>query len=128
MPKTTRPANRAKPRKKRAVTARQQAVLDTIKNYLRRHGVPPTRIEIARELGLREASSVSDHLKRLQRAGRIEVIENKNRSIRLVDDHLPVVRPIAEVAAGTPILCETNIVERLPAALAERFQPAPTTC
>ncbi len=41
----------------------------------------------------------------------------------MLDVDLPLVGPLAEVAAGTPILCEANIVERLPAAIAERFRP-----
>ena len=48
---------------------------------------------------------------------------SERRSIRVLDMDLPLVRPLAVVAAGTPILCEANIVERLPAAIAERFQP-----
>ena len=107
----------------RDLTERQQQVLNWIKGYIRRHGVPPTRLELARGLGLSEASSVTDHLKRLERAGWIQVERNKSRSIRLLDMDLPLVGPLAAVAAGTPILCEANIVERLPAAIAERFQP-----
>lgn len=107
----------------RDLTERQQQVLDWIKGYIRRHGVPPSRLELARGLGLSEASSVTDHLKRLERAGWIQVERSKSRSIRLLDTDLPLVGAIAEVAAGTPILCEANIVERLPAAIAERFRP-----
>ena len=105
------------------LTPRQQEVLDWIRHYIRRYGVPPTRVELAHGLGLSEASSVTDHLKRLEKAGWIQVLPNKSRSIRLLDMDLPLVGPLAAVAAGTPILCEANIVERLPAAIAERFRP-----
>ena len=107
----------------RDLTERQRQVLDWIRRYVRQYGVPPTRVELAHGLGLSEASSVSDHLKRLEKSGWIQVLPNKSRSIRLLDEDLPLVRPLAEVAAGTPILCEANIVERLPAAIAERFRP-----
>ena len=107
----------------RDLTERQQQVLDWIRRYVRQHGVPPTRVELAHGLGLSEAASVSDHLKRLEKNGWIQVLPNKTRSIRLLDTDLPLIGPIAAVAAGTPILCEANIVERLPAAIAERFRP-----
>lgn len=107
----------------RDLTERQQQVLDWIRRYVRQHGVPPTRVELAHGLGLSEASSVTDHLKRLEKSGWIQVLPNKTRSIRLLNEDLPLVGPLAEVAAGTPILCEENIVERLPAAIAERFRP-----
>ena len=38
---------------------------------------------------------------------------------------MPLVRPLAEVAAGTPIVCDAHIVERVPAAIAHRFRPRP---
>ena len=53
----------------RELTTRQREVLDAIKAYLRRHGVPPSRTELAHGLGLAEASSVTGHLARLADAG-----------------------------------------------------------
>ena len=38
---------------------------------------------------------------------------------------MPLVRPLGEVAAGTPIVCEDHIVERVPAVIANRFRPRP---
>ena len=107
----------------RDLTERQQQVLDWIRSYIRRQGVAPTRAELAHGLGLAEASSVTDHLKRLEAGGWIQVLPHKPRSIRVLDMDLPVVGPLAEVAAGTPILCEANIVERVPVGIAERFRP-----
>ena len=43
----------------------------------------------------------------------------------MLDEAVPLVRPPAEVAAGTPIVCDANIVERVPAAIAARFRPRP---
>ena len=40
----------------------------------------------------------------------------------------PFVRPLGtlgEVVAGTPILCDAHIVERVPAVIANRFRPRP---
>ena len=108
------------------LTDRQQETLDWIKAHLRKHGIPPTRAELAEALGLRDASSVSGHLAALADKGWIELRPKIKRGIRVIErENLPLVGPVAEIAAGTPILAETHIVERLPAAIAERFHPRP---
>lgn len=109
----------------RELTRRQQEVLDGIKSHLRRHGVPPSRTELAHSLGLAEASSVTGHLARLADAGWIELMPNTNRGIRVLDQDVPLLGALAEVAAGTPIVCDAHIVERIPAAIAEHFRPRP---
>ena len=109
----------------RELTARQEQVLETIREHIREHGVPPNRVEIAHKLGLADASSVTGHLKRLQETGRIELLGRTPRGIRVLDEAVPLVRPLAEVAAGTPIVCDAHIVERVPAAIAHRFRPRP---
>ena len=107
------------------LTNRQQEVLNSIKDHIRRDGVPPTRTELAHGLGLAEASSVNGHLKRLIKAGRITVLPNKNRAIRVLDEELPLISALAEVAAGTPIVCEAHTVERVPSTIADQFHPRP---
>ena len=109
----------------RELTNRQQEVLDSIKTHIRRHGVPPSRTELAHSLGLAEASSVTGHLARLADAGWIEILPNTNRGIRVLDEDVPLIGALAEVAAGTPIVCEAHILERVPAAIADRFHPRP---
>ena len=107
------------------LTERQEQVLETIRAHIREHGVPPNRVEIAHKLGLADASSVTGHLKRLQETGRIQLLGRTPRGIRVLDEAVPLVRPLAEVAAGTPIVCDAHIVERVPAAVAHRFRPRP---
>ena len=109
----------------RELTNRQQEVLDAIKAHLRRHGVPPSRTELAHSLGLSEASSVTGHLARLADAGRIELLPNTNRGIRVLHQDVPLLRALAEVAAGTPIVCDTHIIDRVPSSIAEHFRPKP---
>lgn len=106
-------------------TDRQQEVLDWIRSHIRRYSVPPTRTEIAHGLGLSEASSVAGHLTALARFGRIEILPGKNRGIRILDDEIPLIGALAEVAAGTPIVCDAHTVERVPRAIAEQFRPRP---
>ena len=109
----------------REPTERQEEVLEWIRNHIRRCGVPPSRSEIAHGLGLSEASSVVSHLKALARHGRIEILPKKNRGIRILEDDIPLIGALAEVAAGTPIVCDAHTVERVPKSIAARFRPQP---
>ena len=111
--------------KMRELTNRQQEVLEGIKTHIRRHGVPPSRTELAHSLGLSEASSVTGHLARLVDAGWIELLPNTNRGIRVLHEDVPLLEALAEVAAGTPIVCDTHIIDRVPGSIAEHFRPRP---
>ena len=66
------------------LTARQQQILDLIKHQLELTGFPPTRAEIARELGFRSANAAEDHLKALARKGAIALTAGASRGIRLI--------------------------------------------
>jgi repressor LexA len=91
------------------LTARQEQVLDVIRHHIDTTGLPPTRADIARELGFRSANAAEEHLKALARKGAIEIIPGASRGIRLPEDNgLPVV---GQVAAGEPILAAENIEE-----------------
>ena len=107
------------------LTGRQKEVLNWIRAYVRKFGIAPTRTEIAQGLGLADSSSVKAHLKRLEEAGCIEVLLKKTRGIRLIDGQVPVIRPLAKVAAGTPIVCKAHIVQRGPASGIEQFRQRP---
>jgi repressor LexA len=89
------------------LTARQAQVLDVIRRYVDDTGFPPTRADIARELGFRSANAAEEHLKALARKGAIEMIAGASRGIRLPDTRgLPIV---GRVAAGAPLLAEEHI-------------------
>ena len=103
------------------LTNRQAQVLDLIKSHIADSGYPPTRADIAKELGFRSPNAAEEHLKALARKGAIEMVPGTSRGIRLnVDMGLPVV---GRVAAGDPILAAENIEEtwQVPTDL---FQPA----
>ena len=103
-----------------ALTKRQAQVLDLIKQHIQDTGYPPTRADIASELGFRSANASEEHLKALARKGAIEMIPGTARGIRLPEDSgLPI---IGRVAAGNPILAAENIEERVDIA-AGLFQP-----
>ena len=89
------------------LTVRQVEVLDLIRTHISDTGYPPTRADIASELGFKSPNAAEEHLKALARKGAIEMIPGTSRGIRLPDmEGLPVV---GRVAAGNPILAEENI-------------------
>lgn len=91
------------------LTNRQQQVLDLIRRYIEETGFPPTRADIARELGFRSPNAAEEHLRALARKGVIEMVAGASRGIRLAESSgLPV---IGRVAAGSPILAQEHIEE-----------------
>ena len=92
------------------LTARQQQVLDLIKQYISNTGFPPTRADIASELGFKSPNAAEEHLKALARKGAIEIIPGASRGIRIPQDTAELGIPIVgKVAAGDPIMSEANI-------------------
>ena len=64
------------------LTPRQQEILDLIRDRIETRGAPPTRAEIARELGFRSANAAESHLRALARKGAIELTRGASRGIR----------------------------------------------
>lgn len=89
------------------LTSRQEEVLEVIRGHITVTGMPPTRADIARELGFRSANAAEEHLKALARKGAIEIIPGASRGIRLKEDlGLPI---IGRVAAGEPVLATEHV-------------------
>lgn len=89
------------------LTARQAEVLALIKTHIEETGFPPTRADIAKELGFKSANAAEEHLKALARKGAIEIIPGASRGIRIPEDKgIPIV---GQVAAGNPILATEHI-------------------
>lgn len=111
------------------LTDRQQQILDLIQSAIARTGAPPTRAEIATELGFKSANAAEEHLQALARKGAIELVSGTSRGIRLRSDALRTINesrskqmasPLAEllqlalpligrVAAGSPILAQEHV-------------------
>jgi repressor LexA len=95
----------------RQLTPRQSQILDMIQDFINESGMPPTRAEIARELGFKSPNAAEDHLRALQRKGMLDLVPGASRGIQLKDSlreqlGLPLV---GRVAAGSPILSEEHI-------------------
>ena len=112
------------------LTARQQQILELIHSAIANTGSPPTRAEIAAELGFKSANAAEEHLQALARKGAIELVSGTSRGIRLKSFNrtqqstsfteqlsekmsefqqsmlLPL---IGRVAAGSPILAQEHV-------------------
>ncbi|MDO4794617.1 MAG: transcriptional repressor LexA [Brachymonas sp.] len=106
------------------LTARQQQILELIQHAIANTGAPPTRAEIAAQLGFRSANAAEEHLKALARKGVIELVSGTSRGIRLkqaaapnsglqqmtLDAFAQLALPlIGRVAAGSPILAQEHV-------------------
>ena len=97
------------------LTPRQTEILRLIQRAINETGMPPTRAEIANELGFKSPNAAEEHLRALARKGVIALVPGASRGIKLMDTMreqmgLPL---IGRVAAGRPILAEENIESRL---------------
>jgi repressor LexA len=95
----------------RELTPRQKEILEMIQDFISENGMPPTRAEIARQLGFKSANAAEEHLRALQRKGALELLPGASRGIQLKDSlrdqmGLPL---IGRVAAGSPILAQEHI-------------------
>ena len=97
------------------LTPRQLQILRLIQETILETGMPPTRKEIADQLGFKSTNAAEDHLRALARKGVISLVPGASRGIQLKDAlreqlGLPL---IGRVAAGRPIMSEENIESRL---------------
>jgi repressor LexA len=109
------------------LTKRQQEVLNVLAKHIADTGLPPTRAEIAAELGFKSANAAEEHLKALARKGAIEKIAGTSRGLRILvnpehadgdtaaanDNQLPIV---GKVAAGSPVLAIEHVESHCPVA------------
>lgn len=96
------------------LTPRQQQIFELIKEKIDITGMPPTRAEIARELGFRSANAAEEHLKALARKNVIEIIPGASRGIRIIQTEAELLEEqglplIGRVAAGEPILAQEHV-------------------
>ena len=111
------------------LTARQQQILELIRATMARTGAPPTRAEIAAELGFKSANAAEEHLQALARKGVIELVSGTSRGIRLKSEALRNLQEsrtpqfslpipglsqlslplVGRVAAGAPILAQEHV-------------------
>ncbi|MBP7394047.1 MAG: repressor LexA, partial [Zoogloea sp.] len=92
------------------LTARQQEILQLIRDTVEHEGRPPTRAEICTFFGFRSPNAAETHLRALAAKGVITLEEGRARGIRLMEAlGLPL---IGRVAAGSPILAAEHMQGR----------------
>jgi repressor LexA len=112
------------------LTARQQMVLDFIRQSISDRGYPPTLREIGARMGIRSTNGVNDHLRALERKGYLTREDMKSRALRptslagpplassenaqtslALDDDMLEIPIVGRVAAGLPLLAEEHIID-----------------
>ena len=110
------------------LTARQQMVLDFIRQSIHDRGYPPTLREIGARMGIRSTNGVNDHLRALERKGYLTREDMKSRALRptgldtpttigepasLVANDVDMVEipVVGRVAAGMPLLAEEHVID-----------------
>ncbi len=91
------------------LTARQEQILTLIKDAIQNTGFPPTRAEIANELGFRSTNAAEEHLQALARKGVIEISAGTSRGIRLLDSELSNHMPSMQMALPHPALMQLSL-------------------
>ena len=116
-----------------ALPERQQRILVVIRDWVTRHGYPPSSRQIGDAVGLRSSSSVSKHLASLEEKGFLRRSPSVSRPIDVRmflqepaaratgDDNVPV-PVVGDIAAGTPISAVEHVddVLQLPRGLTGR--------
>ncbi|MFL6547350.1 MAG: transcriptional repressor LexA [Povalibacter sp.] len=113
------------------LSPKQLEILDFIQQFVSRHGLPPTRGEIATGMGLKNRQGIDQHLRALATKGAIALTPGISRGIKVLGNHqvatanakrlvensdeLPL---LGRIAAGSPILADSNIEDRI------RIEPA----
>lgn len=98
------------------LSAKQQEILDYLKDCILKKGYPPAVREICEAVHLKSTSSVHAHLETLEERGFIRKDPTKPRAIEILDDtfnlgrrELVNVPIIGTVTCGEPIMAEQNI-------------------
>ncbi len=103
------------------ITAKQQEILEYIKETILKKGYPPAVREICEAVHLKSTSSVHSHLETLEENGYIRRDPTKPRTIEILDDCFNLTRRevvnvplIGSIAAGQPFLAQENIENYFP--------------
>ena len=103
------------------ISAKQEEILEYLKEVILKKGYPPSVREICTAVGLSSTSSVFNHLEKLEKNGYIRRDPAKPRCIEIVDDSFQLTRRemaqipvVGTVAAGQPILAQQNIKDYFP--------------
>lgn len=110
-----------------ALSVRQKAMLDFIKEEINHKGYPPTVREIGKAVGLTSTASVHSHLLALEQKGYIRRDSSKQRALEVLEQssttsfeasnlgrEMAMLPIVGTITAGLPILAQENIEEFFP--------------
>ncbi|WP_157008617.1 transcriptional repressor LexA [Agromyces laixinhei] len=121
-----------RPRRRKSLSAKQIAILETIQRSVSSRGYPPSMREIGDAVGLSSLSSVTHQLNQLELAGYLRRDPNRPRALEVLielpgvtdrtdtaAEHTPVgdaamVPLVGRIAAGVPITADQQIDEVFP--------------
>ncbi len=104
------------------LTARQDQVLQFIRQSICDRGYPPTLREIGAHMGIKSTNGVNDHLRALERKGYLTREDMKSRALRpkdmdfgiskkTSDEDMVSVPVLGRVAAGMPLYAEEHLLD-----------------
>jgi repressor LexA len=82
------------------LSPRQQQILRLIGQFMTRHGLPPTRADLARALRLRNRQGIDQHLRAIERKGYLQLEPGIARGIRLLHGAPVATEAVASLAAA----------------------------
>ncbi len=104
--------------KARALTAKQEAIFDYIRQSIKDCGFPPTVREIGDHFGI-TVKGAYDHIKAIEKKGCIKTEQGKSRAIVIVEngssdsdageDSIVNIPLLGRIAAGAPVIADENI-------------------
>jgi repressor LexA len=104
------------------LSPRQQQILRLISQFMTRHGLPPTRADLAHALRLRNRQGIDQHLRAIERKGYLQLEPGIARGIRLLHGTATATEAAANtlllplygrIAAGVPTLAQGNIEDTI---------------
>ncbi len=103
----------------KALTKRQQSILQFVQEYIEQEGYPPSIREIGAKFGIGSLRGVTVHLDALQRKGYI-ARTNTPRSIKITHPayqsqaKVTMLPLLGQIAAGAPILAQEQVENLVP--------------
>ena len=106
------------------LSTNQEKILNAIRSHIKKNGYSPAVRDICQETGIKSTSTVHLHLNNLEKMGYIRRDHTKSRAIELIDEldstdttdasNTAMIPIVGNVAAGSPILAEQNILSYFP--------------
>ena len=96
------------------ITPKQEAVLDSIKQWVDKYGTAPKLKDIMSELGYSQLSSVHRHVDALRTKGLLPDVDAWSHGIKLSRDTVQDIPLVGNVPCGSPVLAEENVEAFIP--------------